>query len=120
MTMKANTQNLLSVEDIEWTLEALPEDSSIEGNASAIDEETDAEIAESIREQLESGNEWAWCVAKVTGKWNGIEISDYLGGCSYKSADDFKALGGYFQDMQEAVRAEIQEHAEAIAEAING
>src|SRR6185437_10461597 len=74
---------------------AEPEDTEIEGNASAIDEETDRETNESIRAQLASGNEWAWCCAHVrvtyTDPASGEDLTSdqYLGGCSYASAADF-------------------------------
>ncbi len=85
--------------DAEIIVECLPEDLQIEGNASAIDPVTDAEIVKNIYDQLESGNEWAWCCIKVTLKWKGFEGTDYLGACSYKSKKDFIESNDYFPDM---------------------
>lgn len=76
------------------------EEIPIRGNASAIDEKTDLEVEQSIIEQLESGNEWAWCSVEVVAEFNELKASDYLGACSYKSEDDFKS-GGYYEDMKE-------------------
>lgn len=80
-------------------VECLPEDLQIKGNASAIDDETDAQVEREILEQLDSGNEWAWCCIKVTLKWKGFEGTDYLGACSYKSKKDFIEANDYFPDM---------------------
>ena len=51
----------LTFDDIEIEVFCEPEDMSIDGNASAIDDDTDAQIAAHIREQLNMGNQWAWC-----------------------------------------------------------
>lgn len=80
-------------------VECLPEDLQIKGNASAIDDETDAQVEREILEQLDSGNEWAWCTIKVSLKWKGYEGTDYLGACSYKSKKDFIDANDYFPDM---------------------
>lgn len=80
-------------------VECLPEDLQIKGNASAIDDETDAQVEREILEQLDSGNEWAWCTIKVSLKWKGYEGTDYLGACSYKSKKDFIEANDYFPDM---------------------
>ena len=63
-----------------YAIECLPEDIPVEGNASAIDPETDTEIAAEIRRQLESGNDWAWCTVCVTCTHtpSGITGTDYL------------------------------------------
>jgi len=31
--------------------------------------------------------------------WEGLSESDTLGGCSYANEEDFRAPGGYFDDM---------------------
>jgi hypothetical protein len=88
-----------------------PEDMRIEGNASAIDPETDAETIAWIKAELDRGNEWAWCCAHVRVTYKGIiKADDYLGGCSYKSEADFRAVesdGGYFDGMVETCIDEI-------------
>lgn len=106
----------LTLDDIQWTVEALPEDMQIYGNVLASgDDDEDRKAAEAVQADLESGNEWAWCTVRVTGKWEGLKAVDYLGGCSYKSQEDFCAPGGYYDDMRATVLAELQEHAENIA-----
>lgn len=100
------------IADVTYTIEISPEDMPIEGNASAIDEATDREVAEWIRAQLRAGNEWAWCVVRVVAT---VEVEgetftgdSYLSGCSYKNEEDFKAGGGYFNDLQVDALEDLQ------------
>lgn len=89
-------------DEVTYTLECSPEDIEVRGNAMASgDDEADKEAEDAIIADLEAGNEWAWCCAKVTAEWNGFEGEDYLGGCSYRDEADFKAEGGYYEDMKE-------------------
>ena len=98
---------MLTVNDIEWEIECLPEDTSIEGNVMASgDDEADRKAEQLVIDQLDSGNEWAWCTVRVSGRYMGLEAYDFLGCCSYLSIDDFK-LGGYFEDMQSVVLDEL-------------
>lgn len=97
----------LTERDVEFTVKCLPEDIPVEGNASAIDDATDAEIVKDIYDQLERGNQWAWCTVKVTAKWREFEGTDYLGGCSYKSEKDFTQPGGYYDDMKLEALADL-------------
>ncbi len=53
-----------------------PEDEPIEGNASAIDEETDRKAEQWIYDQLDGGNQWAWCCVEVKCSWQGFAASD--------------------------------------------
>lgn len=100
---------------IKYKIECLPEDIQIEGNASAIDPETDLKNEQWIYSQLESGNEWAWCTVKVTAFIDGIELegTDYLGGCSYLSQEDFER-GGYLADMQNSAKSDLLNQINAI------
>ena len=90
-----------------------PDDVQVEGNASAIDDETDRKAEEWIYNQLSIGNVWAWCTVEVTAKvfYKGElhEASDYLGCCSYKGEDDFKQPGGYYEDMIETAIGYLEE-----------
>jgi len=106
----------LTEKDVEFTLECLPEFTPIEGNCCAIDEETDRRQEQLVRDQLEAGNDWAWCCVKVSAKWEGFEGTDFLGCCSYESEEQFKQPGGYYEDMLKValddLNAEI-EHTQA-------
>lgn len=98
---------------IKFAITAEPEDVEIEGNASAIDPKTDREQEEWIRKQLDSGNEWAWCTAVCTASieldGQTFEAREYLGCCSYESAEDFERCEG--ENMRkgatEALKAEL-------------
>lgn len=108
----------IPMSEIDFTIECHPEDDSPVGNVSASgDAGYDREIENQVMKDLESGNEWAWCRAVVRGEWKGLAAEEHLGGCSYKSEEDFKS-GGYYEDMCEEVRAEIQRQAENIVEAL--
>lgn len=97
--------------EITYAVECLPEEERIEGNCSAVDPETDQQTADWIRDQLNNGNEWAWCCIKVTASIDGIDVvgTDYLGCCSYKSESDFCRPGGYYDDMKEVAKRDMLE-----------
>lgn len=104
--------------DVTIQLERLEEDAPLRGNISAVDPKTDAEAEAEVRKQLAAGNEWAWFCAHVVVTWHGLRAEQYLGCCSYHSEEDFKAPGGYYDDMIDGCLAEIQEQAEKIGRAI--
>jgi hypothetical protein len=52
-------------------------------------------------------NEYAWFCAKVEVTYNNLEATEYLGGCSYKSENDFKENSGYYEDMVQTCIDEI-------------
>lgn len=106
----------LKLDDITWTIEALPEDSSVRGNVCASgDEDVDRQLENEVLEDINSGNEWAWCIVKVSGEWNNLKGVDYMGSCSYKSKQDFIENSGYYDDMRKAVLEEIQGKLELFA-----
>ena len=98
---------LPKINQVTFELECMPEDDQVRGNASAIDDETDKENEDSIIEQLENGNEWAWCCVKVTASYKGQEGTDYLGHCSYSSQKDFIENSGYYEDMKNQAFADL-------------
>lgn len=59
----------LTRSDVTFTLHCEPEEMQIEGNASAIGPKEDAETYAWIRDQLDRGNDWAWCCAHVRAHW---------------------------------------------------
>jgi hypothetical protein len=81
--------------ELKWEEEDIP----YEGNCSAHDPETDRKQEQWIRDQLKSGNEWAWCTAHVIATFKGVVGEDYLGCCSYLSEDDFRTTSMYYEDM---------------------
>lgn len=111
--MKTICFDLPTMEDVEFRIDCENEDIPVRGNAvvSGNDEE-DKEIEDSIIEQLNNGNEWAWCSVKVTASFKGIEGTDYLGGCSYADEKEFKE-GGYYEDMKRQAYNELIEQLES-------
>lgn len=98
----------LSWDDVEYTIECLPETTPLKGNVLASgDDEEDRRAEDWVREQLEAGNEWAWCVVKVSATLGDFEGIDYLGVCSYESEQDFKD-SGYYDDMKAEALASLK------------
>jgi hypothetical protein len=98
----------LTESEVTFTVECEPESDSIEGNASAIDPETDAATEAWILGQLGSGNEWAWCTVRVRAEWRGMHGDAYLGQCSYEGREQFMA-DGYYDDMRAEALASLNE-----------
>ncbi len=83
----------------EIELEAEFDDQPIRGNAIATgDDEEDTKVENKLIERCNRGDVWAWAQVTVRVTHAGITEEDYLGGCSYKDATDFKK-GGYYFDM---------------------
>lgn len=90
----------LTAKDVEFVLECEPEHIDIRGNLTVSDDPVqDRKDEDKVIHQLNSGNQWAWCCAKMTAKYKGFEGVDYLGGCSYESEENFRK-DGYFEDMK--------------------
>ncbi len=103
----------LTKEDVEITIECLPEHVPVHGNVMASgDNIQDKETEDHIVQQLETGNEWAWCIIKVTAKWHNLESTTHLGGCSYKSEEDFTQEEGYYDDMVQEVIDNLNQQVE--------
>ena len=95
-----------TLDQVSFSVSAEVEYSRIEGNASAIDPETDEAIVKEIKEQLDNGNEWAWCSVCVTGKYKGIKAESWLGCCSYANKEEFMK-SDYCVDMKLECYADI-------------
>lgn len=79
-----------------------------------IDGDLDKGAVKWVRKQLSKGNEWAWCDVEVKVMFEGLEASDHLGACSYKSKQDFVTNSGYYDDMVDTCLDEINRKAEII------
>jgi hypothetical protein len=98
----------LEIKDIGIEIVCEPEESAIYGNCQATDDDVaDRRAADAIKRQLRNGNQWAWCTVRVKCDYRGLESSSYLGCCSYKSENDFKA-SDYYADMVAECLAELQ------------
>jgi hypothetical protein len=96
-------------DEVEFSIECLPEDASIEGNCSAIDRLTDQCVERWIRRELEQGNLWAWCCVRVVARWRGFEGEDFLGCCSYRNEKEFRHPEGYFPQMRDEALRRLNE-----------
>ncbi len=93
------------------TTVALPEDIPVRGNSlDSGDPALDKQEEDRIIDDLE-WNKWAWFIAHVQARYLDHTGAEYLGGCSYKSREDFEAPGGYHEDM---VNAALHQLAHAI------
>lgn len=105
--MKGGT--MIDESKIEYRIRVTPETSAIEGNIlDSGDKVQDFEAEQEIKKQLDAGNVWAWCSVEVIASIDGIPVTgrDYLGHCSYKSEDDFRACE-YFGDMKHEAKGEL-------------
>ena len=60
-----------------------------------------------IQEQLERGNEWAWCCVTVTAELEGFKGKAHLGGCAYEDERQFK-IDGYYEDLCAEAKADLE------------
>ena len=77
---------------VEYEVTVEPEQEGYRGMVSAIDDETDRETEQWITDQLNSGNELAWCFVTVRAKLDGFVGWDSLGGISCKNQADLDSL----------------------------
>lgn len=101
-----------SPEQVTYELHCDEEHIPYEGHFDSGEPELDRQNEEWIRHELARGNQWAWCSTSVIAKWtdpegNEFEGSDHLGGCSYKSKQDFMQPGGYYDDMKHGAYDEL-------------
>lgn len=88
---------------VKYDLSCEPEETPVKGNFATGDDAEDRRMEQQILADLRQGNEWAWCHAKVTASVRldnneRVEVSTYLGCCSYDSEAQFKA-DPYYSDM---------------------
>lgn len=99
---------------MDYKIEATPEDIPVRGNTMASgDDEYDKRVEDEILARLESGDVWAWCSVRVTCADGETEGEAWLGGCSYKDEEDFKA-GGYFDDMKAEALEDMERKREEV------
>lgn len=96
---------------ITYTLYAEQDDIPVRGNAMASGNEADDKAYEDeIIARLNDGDVWAWaqvtCEASIDIEGNEFTGEDYLGGCSYRDAEDF-VEGVYWDDMKACAREEL-------------
>lgn len=98
-----------NLSEVEYSLTVEMDEMQVEGNALASgDDALDEKVENEIIERLNAGDVWAWACVKVTATWNGIEGTDYLGGCSYKDEKDFKQNSGYYESMKDEALEDLK------------
>jgi len=112
----------LTASDVECTVRIEPEEIPFRGNASAIDDETDAETEAWIARELSRGNDAAWCCVIVEATWKSYSGVASVGGCSYATeaealacADDYGLQAEALEDLNRSIAsiaAELSELAE--------
>lgn len=108
----------LTLEDVEFELCVEPEDTDFRNLFATDEPELDREYEEWIADELDNGNQWAWCRVIVFARFGGLEGWDSLGGCSYKSQRDFEQRG-YYEDMRLAALDHLQSKCDALFAALN-
>jgi hypothetical protein len=105
-------------EAVTFETAAVPEDTEIEGNCSAVDDATDALAERWIHDQIADGNDWAWCAVTVTARFVGLIGRDYLGCCSYESRERFESPDGCYPDMRHAALLDLAQQIAGAAEVL--
>lgn len=77
------------------------DETPVRGNAIASDDDAaDKAIEDEILERLARDDVWAWATVEMRAECGGFVGRDFLGCCSYRDEDEFKA-DAYFKDMQD-------------------
>lgn len=97
---------------ITYSIKMAPSPDAIRGNCCVTeDKEADERVALHIIEQLNAGNDWAWCDVTVVAELRHGDFvfrgEDHLGQCSYEDEQDFKE-GGYYSDMCDQSRDQLR------------
>ena len=73
---------------VEYEIKVEAEQEDYHGNVSAIDDATDRENEQWVTDELNRGNDLAWCSVLVYAKIDGFEGWDSLGGVSCRNQAD--------------------------------
>lgn len=103
----------MTLDDVTWDMTPLESDVPVEGNFDSGDPKADRRTEQWIARQLAGGNPWAWCTARVVGRYAGLEAMSFLGCCSYRSEREFRK-GAYCEDMRQDVFEQLRAQADAI------
>lgn len=102
--------------EVSYAVTVEPEDIPFVGNCSAIDPETDRQTEEWIREQLNAGNEYAWCWVKVVASvvYDGIIFTgeDSLGGISCRDREELDRV--FLPEMRAPALADLRDRLQRV------
>lgn len=104
----------LTVADVHFIVTESENDSTPEETASQLGVGSD--FVQNVHEMIAEHGIWGWCSVEVQGHFMGLKASAFLGGCSYKSVEDFKQDDYYGQLCKEVV-ADLQKQAEMLVKA---
>jgi len=93
---------------VEYEIKVEAEQEDYHGNVSAIDDATDRENEQWVTDELNRGNEAAWCSVVVIARFEGFQGIDSLGGCSYKSMKDLEK--NLLPEMKENALESLKAH----------
>lgn len=103
------------------SIRAEPEWVPVAGNAMASGDETlDRAVEQEILQRLDQGDLWAWAAVMVEVSWQCFRGSACLGCCSYESEEDFRAPGGYFDDLVEEALADLNRELVSVYQHLKG
>jgi hypothetical protein len=104
-----------TIKGLEVTLDAMEE------HISPNDSFSYEEDIKHVIQEFNNGNEAAWFCARVTVSVPGLGIigTDYLGGCSYASFEEFMEEEGYFSDMIDVATKALLDDLRTSQEVIN-
>jgi len=97
----------LTLDDVLVELYPQDEDETPRQADSAMSIAESESYAAAVEEMLAEAPIWGWCVAVVKVEWGAFEEKQYLGNCSYRSADDFRENSGYYDDMVKEALSEL-------------
>ena len=107
----ATTVRDLREDEVTFQVLCEPEYPAIRGNVLASGDDAEDQAAEElVIRQLEDGNEWAWCIVTVRASWEEFIGEDTLGGCSYRTREEFMVPDGYYPDMRAVALADLNQN----------
>lgn len=122
-SFRAIKKALASHPDLEWDVCIEFDPTPIEGNALASGDDAEDRAQEQwIHDQLESGNEYAWCWVSLKVTWREFEANDSLGCVSCASKADFEKsfLADMKNDLLIRLASNISETRDSITTLILG
>jgi len=96
----------------EIQLEIEEEDTPVRGALASGDDAEDKACEDEILARLERGDSWAWCMVKVSARFDEFEGVSYLGCCSYRDEKEFRQSGDNFDYMVKEARGELAKELE--------
>ena len=98
--MKTKFSTSPTMENVTWTLEALPSEFT--------PEEWYGEDMPTELQERDPNNLWNWCLVIVTGSYQGLEECTSLGIESYASEDEFLQSNCHY-DMKDIVLSQLKD-----------